>query len=65
MDAEGIAYAGLEEALAIPRTDLRLFGKPEAFVKRRMGVVVANAETTDLARERAKLAAGKVKPTKA
>ena len=62
MEETGIAFAGLEEALTVPRTDLRLFGKPESFVKRRMGVVVANAETTDLARERAKLAAGKVRP---
>jgi phosphoribosylglycinamide formyltransferase 2 len=64
MDETGIAFAGIEEALAIPRTDLRLFGKPEAFVKRRMGVVVANAATTDEARARAKLAAGKVRPVK-
>jgi phosphoribosylglycinamide formyltransferase 2 len=64
MDETGIAFAGVEEALAVPRTDLRLFGKPEAFVKRRMGVVVANAETTDEARTRAKLAAGKIRPTR-
>ncbi|MBU3698151.1 formate-dependent phosphoribosylglycinamide formyltransferase [Dechloromonas sp.] len=62
MDATGIAFTGLEEALAVPRTDLRLFGKPEAFVKRRMGVVVANGANTDEARERAKEAAGRVKP---
>ena len=62
MDATGIAFTGLEEALAVPRTDLRLFGKPEAFVKRRMGVVVANGANTDEARERAKDAAGRVKP---
>ncbi|MBL8429186.1 MAG: formate-dependent phosphoribosylglycinamide formyltransferase [Dechloromonas sp.] len=65
MDEKGIAFAGLEEALAVPRTDLRLFGKPEAFVKRRMGVAVANGDTTDEARARAKLAAGKVRPIKA
>jgi phosphoribosylglycinamide formyltransferase 2 len=64
MDEKGIAFAGLEEALAVPRTDLRLFGKPEAFAKRRMGVVVANAGTTDQARASAKLAAGKVRPIK-
>ena len=62
MDATGIAFTGLEEALAVPRTDLRLFGKPEAFVKRRMGVVVANGANTDEARERAKDATGRVKP---
>jgi len=62
MDEKGIAFSGLEEALAIPRTDLRLFGKPEAFKKRRMGVAVANAGTTDEARANAKLAASKVRP---
>jgi phosphoribosylglycinamide formyltransferase 2 len=65
MDEKGIAFAGVEEALAVPRTDLRLFGKPEAFKKRRMGVAVANAGTTDEARANAKLAASKVRPVKA
>lgn len=64
MEEKGIAFEGVAEALAVPRTDLRLFGKPESFVKRRMGVAVANAATTDEARERAKLAASKVKPVK-
>ena len=62
MAEKGIAFSGIEEALAVPRTDLRLFGKPEAFVKRRMGVAVANGDTTDQARERAKLAASRVRP---
>lgn len=62
VEAAGIAFGGLAEALAVPRSDLRLFGKPESFKKRRMGVAVANGETTDQARERAKLAAGKVTP---
>jgi phosphoribosylglycinamide formyltransferase 2 len=65
MEEKGIAFAGVEEALAVPRTDLRLFGKPEAFKKRRMGVAVANAGTTDEARASAKLAASKVRPIKA
>ena len=64
MDEKGIAFSGLDEALAVPRTDLRLFGKPEAFSKRRMGVAVANGGTTDEARASAKLAAGKVQPIK-
>ena len=62
MNATGIAFEGAAEALAVPRTDLRLFGKPEAFPKRRMGVAVANADTVEEARGRAKLAASKVKP---
>jgi len=62
MDATGIAFSGIEEALAVPRSDLRLFGKPEAFVRRRMGVAVANGETIEQARERAKLAASRIRP---
>ena len=45
-------------------TDLRLFGKPESFTKRRMGVIAATGKDTDEARSRAKLAASKVKPVK-
>ena len=59
---KGIAFEGVAEALQVPESDLRLFGKPESFVKRRMGVAVANADTTDEARRRAKLAASRVKP---
>ena len=62
LDAVGIAYTCVAEALAVPNTDLRLFGKPESFKKRRMGVAVATGVTTDEARQRAKLAANKIKP---
>ena len=62
VDATGIVFDGVAEALAVPGTDLRLFGKPESFVKRRMGVALAHAEDVDTARARAKEAAGKVKP---
>ena len=62
LEAQGIAFSCLDEALAVPRSDLRLFGKPESFKKRRMGVAVANADTVDEARQRAKLAASRVKP---
>ena len=65
MEEKGIAFAGVAEALAVPRSDLRLFGKPEAFSKRRMGVAVANGADTDEARARAKLAASRVRPVKA
>ncbi|MCG2576443.1 formate-dependent phosphoribosylglycinamide formyltransferase [Dechloromonas sp. XY25] len=64
MEEKGIAFEGLADALAVPRSDLRLFGKPESFTKRRMGVAVANGDDTDQARQRAKLAAGKVRPIK-
>ncbi|MCR4301942.1 MAG: formate-dependent phosphoribosylglycinamide formyltransferase [Sulfuricaulis sp.] len=65
MDAKGIAYEGVDEALRVPQTDLRLFGKPEACMRRRMGVALANGTSTGEARERAKLAASKVRPVKA
>ena len=62
VDAAGIAFDGVADALAVPESDLRLFGKPESFVKRRMGVAVATGKDTDEARGRAKLSASKVKP---
>ena len=62
MNAKGIAFAGVAEALAVPDSDLRLFGKPESFIKRRMGVAVATGKDIDEARQRAKLTASRVKP---
>ena len=62
VDAQGIVFGGVAEALAVPGTDLRLFGKPESFAKRRMGVALARAEDTQTARAHAKLAASLVKP---
>ncbi|NJD25844.1 MAG: formate-dependent phosphoribosylglycinamide formyltransferase [Betaproteobacteria bacterium] len=64
MEEKGIAFAGIDAALAVPRSDLRLFGKPEAFARRRMGVAIANGRDTDEARARAKLAASRVRPLK-
>ena len=64
MEEKGIAFEGVALALQVHESDLRLFGKPESFKKRRMGVAVANADTTDEARQRAKLAASLVKPVK-
>ena len=65
MEAVGIAYEGVAEALAVPGADLRLFGKPEAFERRRMGVATATGATVEEARERAREAASKVKPVRA
>lgn len=62
VDASGIAFDGVAEALHVPGTDLRLFGKPESFAKRRMGVAIAQGRDVGEARERATSAAGKVKP---
>jgi phosphoribosylglycinamide formyltransferase 2 len=65
MDAQGIAFEGAAEALSVPTADLRLFGKPEAFERRRMGVATARGTDTDQARERAREAAGRVRPVRA
>ena len=65
VEAAGIVFDGVEEALRVPGTDLRLFGKPESFARRRMGVALARAGDVETARGHAKLAATKVKPRKA
>lgn len=61
IDKEALSYANLEQALTVPNSDLRLFAKPEGFVKRRMGVALSFAESTDVARSRAKEVANAVK----
>ena len=61
-DAPGIAFEGVADALRIPGTDLRLFGKPESFARRRMGVALAAASDIDTARRHARAAAACVKP---
>jgi phosphoribosylglycinamide formyltransferase 2 len=61
IDSKSLQYDGLEAALNIPCSDVRLFGKPESFVKRRMGVALATGKDTDEARDRAKLAASLIK----
>jgi phosphoribosylglycinamide formyltransferase 2 len=62
LDAKGVVFDGVDEALRVPGTDIRLFGKPESFVKRRMGVALAAHDDMAQARVNAKLAASKVKP---
>ena len=62
LDEAGIAFEGVAEALRAPGVDVRLFGKPESFARRRMGVALATAEDIETARERALAAAARVKP---
>jgi len=62
INAVGIVFDGVDDALRVPGTDIRLFGKPESFVKRRMGVALAAHTDIEQARVNAKLAASKVKP---
>lgn len=62
VDARGIVFDGVDEALRVPHSEVRLFGKPESFVKRRMGVALVFDEDVEVARTQAKLAASKVQP---
>ena len=63
VDAKALRFDGVADALRVPQTEVRLFGKPESFVKRRMGVALAHDADVERARELAKEAAGKVAPT--
>ncbi len=65
VDSDGIVFDGVADALRVPNTDIRLFGKPASFVKRRMGVALAFDADVAVARGRAKLAASKVRPREA
>ncbi|AWI52351.1 phosphoribosylglycinamide formyltransferase 2 [Aquabacterium olei] len=62
VDAQDVVFDGVAEALAEPGTDLRLFGKPESFVKRRLGVALATDTAVDAARAKAVRAASRVRP---
>ena len=60
--ARGVVFDGVAEALRVPNSEIRLFGKPESFVKRRMGVALVHDADVQRARLQAKLAASLVKP---
>ncbi len=62
VDADAVVFDGVDEALRIPETSLRLFGKPVAYQRRRMGVALAAADNIEIARKRAKECAAKVRP---
>jgi len=62
VDAKGIVFDGVDEALRVPHSEVRLFGKPESFLKRRMGVALVFDADVEVARTQAKLAASKVRP---
>ncbi len=62
VDAVGVVFDGVATALRVPQTELRLFGKPESFVKRRMGLALAYDADIEVARARAKQAAACVVP---
>jgi phosphoribosylglycinamide formyltransferase 2 len=60
LDATNLKFSGLEKALSIEGSDLRIFGKPEGFMRRRMGVAAVRAKDTDTARLLAKQAADSI-----
>ena len=60
VDDHNLSFSGLNLALAHADTDLRLFGKPEGFKRRRMGVATARAESIEQARELAQQVADQV-----
>ncbi|HVV69227.1 MAG TPA: formate-dependent phosphoribosylglycinamide formyltransferase [Gammaproteobacteria bacterium] len=59
-DADSLLFTHLAEALAVPKSDLRLFGKPRSFVKRRMGVALAYADDVETAKKNAALVANRI-----
>lgn len=61
VDAKAVVFDGIDQALSVPGSDLRLFGKPESFVKRRLGVGLAVADDIEQARERARAVSSAVK----
>ena len=64
MSTDGLLFEGVDDALRVPGTDVRLFGKPESYLRRRMGVALAEGKDIKEALARAKEAAGKVRPAK-
>ena len=60
-DTKAIRFEGVAEALSMPGVDLRLFGKPESFVKRRMGVVTARGTDPVSARALVRQAAQRIR----
>lgn len=61
VDAAGVTFSGIDEALQVPGSQLRLFGKPVSYEKRRMGVAIARGADIGEARARAKLCASAIK----
>jgi phosphoribosylglycinamide formyltransferase 2 len=60
-ESQSISYGGLENALAQPDTQIRLFGKPNVAGKRRMGVALARDSDIEKAREKARNAIAAIK----
>jgi phosphoribosylglycinamide formyltransferase 2 len=59
-DGHEISYRGLWDCMNMEGVSLKIFGKPEAHVGRRMGVVIATADTVLEAKRKAEIAAHKI-----
>lgn len=59
-DTDEVEFDGLDEVLSEPGTDMRIFGKPEVHGHRRMGVILATADTVEEARAKADRAYAKL-----
>ncbi len=62
-ESNSIQYGNLENALSLPDTQIRLFGKPNVHGKRRMGVALARDEDLDRAREKARKVSDSIRVT--
>ncbi|WP_187382221.1 phosphoribosylglycinamide formyltransferase 2 [Vibrio mimicus] len=51
--SQNIQFSGLDDALSIPHTQVRLFGKPDIAGRRRLGVALSRGKTTQEATDRA------------
>ena len=64
IEADAIRFENVDHALRVPESQLRLFGKPVAYERRRMGVALATGNNVEIARKRAKECAARVRPVK-
>ena len=60
-DSENVSFEGLDEALALPDTSIRIFGKPDVHDHRRMAVLLARGASVEEAREKVNQMYGKLK----
>lgn len=62
-NSDNIIFSGIEKALELPNTQIRLFGKPEVSGERRMGVCLARGASIEDARKKANAAAANINYT--
>lgn len=60
-ESQNIVFSGLEDALSIPDTSIRIFGKPEVSGHRRMAVLLARGNSVEEARQKVQDMAKKIK----